>query len=131
MRKSNTLIPINVDYLKEVVTNSGKTVVSFCESIGRSSSTYYNAISRGECQEIILKTIASIYKCDYNKLVLPDPEPIKPEPAEALKEIESTSNIGNDIEYIKQMVYCIMESNDRIAKFTQELKSMIADFLAN
>ena len=131
MGKANTLIPINVDYLKEVVKNSGKTVGSFCESIGRSSSAYYNAISRGECQEIILKAIASIYKCDYNKLILTGPEPVKPEPAEALKEIESTGNIGKDIEYIKQMVYCIMESNDRIAKFTQELKSMIADFLAN
>lgn len=131
MGKSNTLIPINVDYLKEVVENSGKTVGSFCESIGRSSSIYYNAISRGECQEIILKMIANIYKCDYNKLILPDPEPVKPEPAEALRGIESTGNTGKDIEYIKQMVYCIMESNDRIAKLTEELKSMIADFLTN
>lgn len=128
---ARNLKPVNVDYLKEVVDISGKSVEGFCNAIGRTSSTYYNILSRGVCQDVILRMIASIYKCDYNKLILPDPEPVKPEPAEALRGIESTGNTGKDIEYIKQMVYCIMESNDRIAKLTEELKSMIADFLTN
>lgn len=107
--------PVNVDYLKLVVAKSGKTVEEFCESIGRSDSTYYNAISRGTCQDVILKMISSLYKCDYDKLVLQEPEPVQTEQAATPNPLEPTGNSAKDIEYIKQMVYCIMESNDRTA----------------
>lgn len=108
--------PINVDYLKLVVAKSGKTVEEFCESIGRSVSTYYSAISRGTCQDVILKMISSLYKCDYDKLVLQEPEPVQPEQTATPNPLEPTGNSAKDIEYIKQMVYCIMESNDLIAR---------------
>lgn len=73
---SKNIKSINVDYLKEVLKISGKTVGEFCESIGRSTSTYYNMISRGECQDVILKMISKNFGCDYNKLVLSEPDQI-------------------------------------------------------
>lgn len=121
--------PVNVDYLKPVVAKSGKTVEEFCESIGRSDSTYYNAISRGTCQDVILKMISSLYKCDYDKLVLQEPEPVQPEQAATPNPLEPTGNSAKDIEYIKQMVYCIMESNDRTARAVQELNALMAQLL--
>ncbi|MBP3311976.1 MAG: hypothetical protein J6L72_07060 [Butyricicoccus sp.] len=121
--------PVNVDYLKLVVAKSGKTVEEFCESIGRSDSTYYNAISRGTCQDVILKMISSLYKCDYDKLVLQEPEPVQPEQAATPNPLEPTGNSAKDIEYIKQMVYCIMESNDRTARAVQELNALMAQLL--
>ena len=121
--------PVNVDYLKLVVAKSGKTVEEFCESIGRSDSAYYNAISRGTCQDVILKMISSLYKCDYDKLVLQEPEPVQPEQAATPNPLEPTGNSAKDIEYIKQMVYCIMESNDRTARAVQELNALMAQLL--
>lgn len=121
--------PVNVDYLKLVVAKSGKTVEEFCESIGRSGSTYYNAISRGTCQDVILKMISSLYKCDYDKLVLHEPDPVQPEQAATPNPLEPTGNSAKDIEYIKQMVYCIMESNDRTARAVQDLNALMAQFL--
>lgn len=121
--------PVNVDYLKLVVAKSGKTVEEFCESIGRSDSTYYNAISRGTCQDVILKMISSLYKCDYDKLVLQEPEPVQPEQAATPNPLEPTGNSAKDIEYIKQMVYCIMESNDRTARAVQDLNALMVQFL--
>lgn len=121
--------PVNVDYLKLVVAKSGKTVEEFCESIGRSDSTYYNAISRGTCQDVILKMISSLYKCDYDKLVLQEPEPVQPEQTATPNPLEPTGNSAKDIEYIKQMVYCIMESNDRTARAVQDLNALMAQFL--
>lgn len=118
--------PVNVDYLKLVVAKSGKTVEEFCESIGRSVSTYYSAISRGTCQDVILKMISSLYKCDYDKLVLQEPEPVQPEQTATPNPLEPTGNSAKDIEYIKQMVYCIMESNDRIARAVQDLNALMA-----
>lgn len=44
-------------------------------------------------------------------------------------EPQGADNSVKDVEYIKQMVYCIMESNDRIAKSVQELTALMADFL--
>lgn len=76
-----------------------------------------------------MRAIANTYKCDYNKLVLPDPEPVQPEPVEVPKAKEQTGSREKDIEYIKQMLYCVMESNDRIAKAAQELKGLMAEFL--
>lgn len=130
-RVARNLKPVNVDYLKEVVKISGKSVEAFCNAIGRTSSAYYNILSRGVCQDVILRAIANVHKCDYNKLVLPDPERVQPETVETPKASEQTGSLEKDIEYIKQMLYCIMESNDRIAKLTEELKSVIADFLTN
>ena len=121
--------PVNVDYLKLVVAKSGKTVKEFCESIGRSDSTYYNAISSGTCQDVILKMISSLYKCDYDKLVLQEPEPVQPELPVAPNPLEPTGNSAKGIEYIKQMVYCIMESNDRTARAVQDLNALMAQFL--
>lgn len=121
--------PVNVNYLKMVVAKSGKTVKEFCESIGRSDSTYYNAISLGTCQDVILKMISSLYKCDYDKLVLQEPEPVQPEQADTPNPLEPTGNSAKDIEYIKQMVYCIMESNDRTARAVQDLNALMAQFL--
>ena len=121
--------PVNVDYLKLVVAKSGKTVEEFCESIGRSDSAYYNAISHGTCQDVILKMISSLYKCDYDKLVLQEPEPVQPELPVAPNPLEPTGNSAKDIEYIKQMVYCIMESNDRTARAVQELNALMAQLL--
>lgn len=121
--------PVNVDYLKLVVAKSGKTVEEFCESIGRSDSTYYNAISRGTCQDVILKMISNLYKCDYDKLVLQEPEPVQPEQTATPNPLEPTGNSAKDIEYIKQMVYCIMESNDRTARAVQDLNALMAQFL--
>lgn len=121
--------PVNVDYLKLVVAKSGKTVEEFCESIGRSDSAYYNAISRGTCQDVILKMISSLYKCDYDKLILQEPDPVQPEQAATPNPLEPTGNSAKDIEYIKQMVYCIMESNDRTAREVQELNALMAQFL--
>lgn len=121
--------PVNVDYLKLVVAKSGKTVEEFCESIGRSDSTYYNAISRGTCQDVILKMISSLYKCDYDKLVLQEPAPVQPEQAATPNPLEPTGNSAKDIEYIKQMVYCIMESNDRTARAVQDLNALMVQFL--
>lgn len=118
--------PVNVDYLKLVVAKSGKTVEEFCESIGRSVSTYYSAISRGTCQDVILKMISSLYKCDYDKLVLQEPEPVQPEQTATPNPLEPTGNSAKDIEYIKQMVYCIMESNDHIARAVQDLNALMA-----
>lgn len=126
---SKNLTPINVDYLKEIQKISGKTIGGFCESIGRSESTYYNAISRGACQDVILRMIANIYKCDYNKLVLPAPEPVQPWLAETPEVPEQAGSREKDIEYIKQMAYCIMVSNDRIAKAVQDLNGLMTDFL--
>ena len=123
------LKPVNVDYLKEVVKTSGKTIEAFCNAVGRASATYYNTISRGDCQDVILRMIVNTYKCDYNKLVLPDPEPVQPEPVEVPKATEQTGSREKDIEYIKQMLYCVTESNDRIAKTAQELKGLMAEFL--
>lgn len=121
--------PVNVDYLKLVVEKSGKTVEKFCESIGRSDSTYYNVISRGTCQDVILKMISSLYKCDYDKLILQEPEPVQLEQAATPNPLEPTGNSAKDIEYIKQMVYCIMESNDRTARAVQDLNALMAQFL--
>lgn len=129
MPKRYNIKPINVDYLKLVVAKSGKTVEEFCESIGRSDSAYYNAISRGTCQDVILKMISSLYKCDYDKLVLQEPEPVQPELPVAPNPLEPTGNSAKDIEYIKQMVYCIMESNDRTARAVQDLNALMAQFL--
>lgn len=126
---ARNLKPVNVDYLKEVVKTSGKTIKAFCNAVGRTSAAYYNITSRGECQDVILRAIANTYKCDYNKLVLPDPEPVQPEPVEVPKATEQTGIREKDIEYIKQMLYCVMESNDRIAKAAQELKGLMAEFL--
>ena len=129
MPKRYNIKPINVDYLKLVVAKSGKTVEEFCESIGRSDSAYYNAISRGTCQDVILKMISSLYKCDYDKLVLQEPDPVQPEQAATPNPLEPTGNSAKDIEYIKQMVYCIMESNDRTARAVQDLNALMAQFL--
>ncbi|MDD7634067.1 MAG: hypothetical protein PUK20_03950 [Firmicutes bacterium] len=129
MPKRYNIKPINVDYLKLVVAKSGKTVEEFCESIGRSDSAYYNAISRGTCQDVILKMISSLYKCDYDKLILQEPESVQPEQADTPNPLEPTGNSAKDIEYIKQMVYCIMESNDRTARAVQDLNALMAQFL--
>ena len=73
--------------------------------------------------------ISSLYKCDYDKLVLQEPEPVQPEQAATPNPLEPTGNSAKDIEYIKQMVYCIMESNDRTARAVQDLNALMAQFL--
>lgn len=62
----------DTDYFMSIVKKSGLTYRQFAESIGRSKSFVYNAMTRGYSQIPALKLMCKIYRADYNKMVIQD-----------------------------------------------------------
>lgn len=81
-RKSSN-IPIDGEYLKGFIADSGKTQVEIAASIGRAHSYLANCIARGYMQKPVLELFTKLYPVDVNRLCPPE-EPEKPEkPQEA------------------------------------------------
>lgn len=84
-RKSSN-IPIDGEYLKGFIADSGKTQVEIAASIGRAHSYLANCIARGYMQKPVLELFTKIYPVDVKRLCPPEEptEPEKPQEAEPM-----------------------------------------------
>ena len=67
--------PINRDYFKAVIKNSGLTQKAFAESVGRTKSFAYNTLNRGQASDPVIRLICKTYGADYNRMTTVAHEP--------------------------------------------------------
>lgn len=76
IKRENTTVDINVDYLDAIIAKTGQTDTDFGVWIGKSHSYISSVKAKGTAPVSVAKLICTLCKADYNRLVIPKKEEV-------------------------------------------------------